>query len=58
MRKPAIPNDYVMYLQELDYDIGTKNDPEKFSQAISCKESNLWYDAMKDEMNYMASNGV
>ncbi|RVW90049.1 Retrovirus-related Pol polyprotein from transposon TNT 1-94 [Vitis vinifera] len=29
-----------------------------FSQAISCKESNLWYDAMKDEMNSMASNGV
>ena len=47
-----------MYLQELDYDIGAENDPEKFSQAISCKESNLWYDAMKDEMNSMASNGV
>ena len=29
-----------------------------FSQAISCKESNLWYDAMKDEMNSMASNRV
>ena len=29
-----------------------------FSQAISCKKSNLWYDAMKDEMNSMASNGV
>ena len=29
-----------------------------FSQAISCKESNLWYDAMKDEMNSMTFNGV
>ena len=29
-----------------------------FSQAISCKKSNLWYDAMKDKMNSMASNGV
>ena len=47
-----------MYLQELDYDIGAENDLETFSQAISCKESNLWYDAMKDEMNSMASNGV
>ena len=47
-----------MYLQELDYDIGAENDPETFSQAISCKESNLWYDAMKDEMNSMVSNGV
>ncbi|KAL6337594.1 hypothetical protein AAG906_037187 [Vitis piasezkii] len=35
-----------------------ENDPQTFSQAISCKESNLWYDAMKDEMNSMASNGV
>ncbi|KAL6315561.1 hypothetical protein AAG906_000865 [Vitis piasezkii] len=58
VRKPAIPSDYVVYLQELDYDIGAENDPEMFSQAISCKESNLWYDAMKDEMNSMASNGV
>ena len=47
-----------MYLQELDYDIGAENDSETFSQAISCKESNLWYDAMKDEMNYMTSNEV
>ncbi|WKA08924.1 hypothetical protein VitviT2T_026606 [Vitis vinifera] len=58
VRKPAIVSDYVVYLQELDYDIGAENDPETFSQVISCKESNLWYDAMKDEMNSMASNGV
>jgi len=25
---------------------------------MSCKESNLWYDSMKDEMNSMQSNGV
>jgi len=25
---------------------------------MSSRESNLWYDAMKDEMNSMASNGV
>ena len=58
VRKPAIPSDYVVYLQELDYDIGAENDLETFLQSISCKESNLWYDAMKDEMNSMASNGV
>ena len=45
-----------MYLQELDYNIGVKNDLETFSQAISCKKSNLWYDAMKYEMNSMTSN--
>ena len=58
VRKPAIPSDYVVYLQESNYDIRTENDLETFSQAISYKESNLWYDAMKDEMNSMASNGV
>ena len=57
-RKTTIPSDYVVYLQEYDYNIGVENDPETFLQAISFKESNLWYDAMKDEMNSMASNGV
>ena len=57
-RKTTIPSDYVVYLQESDYNIRAENDPETFLQAISCKESNLWYDVMKDEMNSMASNGV
>ena len=47
-----------MYLQELDYNIGDENDPETFSQAMSSKESNSWYNAMKEEMNSMASNRV
>ena len=47
-----------MYLQESDYNIGAKNDPENFSQAISCKESYLWFNIMKDEVNSVASNEV
>ena len=30
-RKTTIPSDYVVYLQESDYNIGAKNDPETFS---------------------------
>lgn len=45
-----------MYLQEFDYNIGFENDPQMFLQDMSSKESNLWYNAMKDEMNSMASN--
>ena len=45
-----------MYLQESN--IGAKNDPETFSQAMSCKDSNLRHDAMNDEMNFMKSNRV
>jgi hypothetical protein len=57
-RKSAIPNDYIVYLQESDYNVGAENDPESFRQAMSCKESNLWYDAMNDEMNSMKNNDV
>ena len=45
-----------MYLQETD--IEAENDPETFSQALSCKESNLWYNAMKDELDSIKSNEV
>ena len=58
VRKSVIPNNYIVYLQELDYNIGVENDPEAFSQAMSSKESNSWYRAMKEEMNSMASNRV
>ena len=47
-----------MYLQESDYNEGAENDPKTFSQAMSYKESNLWYNAMKEEMNFMKSNDV
>ena len=47
-----------MYLQESDYNIGAENDPETISQAMSCRESNLWYNAMKEEMNSMPSNEI
>ena len=48
----------MVYLQKLDYNIGAENDPKTFSQAMSSMESNLWYSAMKREMNSMASNRV
>ncbi|RVW26923.1 Retrovirus-related Pol polyprotein from transposon TNT 1-94 [Vitis vinifera] len=57
-KRSAIPNDYVVYLQECDYNIGAENVPESFSQAMSCKESKLWYNAMKDEMSSMKCNDV
>ncbi|EOY26609.1 Gag-protease-integrase-RT-RNaseH polyprotein, putative [Theobroma cacao] len=44
--------------KEPDYNFGVENDPDTFSQAMSCKEFELWYNTMKDEMNSMASNGA
>ncbi|WJZ84122.1 hypothetical protein VitviT2T_003743 [Vitis vinifera] len=57
-KRSAIPNDYVVYLQECDYNIRVENDPESFSQAMSCKELELWYNDMKDEMSSMKCNNV
>ena len=55
-RKSTIPSDFVLYLQESD--IGVENDPESFSQAMNSKETELWYNAMKGEMNSMKTNKV
>ncbi|KAL4271284.1 hypothetical protein GQ457_13G018370 [Hibiscus cannabinus] len=54
----AIPKTPFELFKESDYNIGAENDPESFSQAMSCNESKLWYDAMKDEMNPMKNNEV
>ena len=32
VRKSTIPSDYIVYLQESDYNIGAENDPETFDQ--------------------------
>ena len=58
IRKPAITDDYIVYLQEFDFDIGPQDDPTLFSQAMSDSNSTLWYDAMKEEMESMAKNQV
>ena len=39
-RKSVISNDYVVYLQESEFDLGIDNDPVCFSQAISNDNSN------------------
>jgi len=57
-RRPAISTDYVVYLQESDFDVGPKDDPIMFSQAMSGDNSTFWYDAMKEEMESMAKNQV
>ncbi|KAL0462991.1 UNVERIFIED_CONTAM: Retrovirus-related Pol polyprotein from transposon TNT 1-94 [Sesamum latifolium] len=48
----------MVYLQESKFNVGAENNPETFSQAMISRESNLWYDAMKEEMYSMAFNEV
>ena len=54
----TISDDYIVYLQEHEYDVGDVLDPTIYKQAIVTSQSNLWIDAMKDEMTSMSHNKV
>ena len=49
-RKPAIPDDYMVYLQEFDFDIRINQDPVSFSQAINSDDSTKWANAIKEDL--------
>ena len=49
-RKFSISDDYMVYLHESDFDIGTIKDPISFSQVLKSVDSIKWMDAMKDEI--------
>ena len=58
-RRPAISNDYVVYLHEIETNLSINdNDPVSFSQAISYDNSEKWLNDMKEEINSMEHNGV
>ncbi|RDY00776.1 Copia protein, partial [Mucuna pruriens] len=58
-RRHAIPDDYIVFLQEHEDDIGlTENDSINFCQAMQSSNSQKWIDAMKDEMKSMQDNDV
>ena len=57
-RRPVLPSDYIVYSVETDCDISIENDPLTYTQAMNSENSKLWHDAMTDEMNSMANNGV
>ncbi|RDX68108.1 hypothetical protein CR513_52937, partial [Mucuna pruriens] len=58
-RRQAIPDDYIVFLQEYEDDIGlTEYDPINFCQVMQSSKSQKWIDAMKDEMKSMQDNDV
>ena len=57
-RRSAIPPDYLVYIGEQDYDIGSVTNPINYEEAVSCPQSELWLDAMRDEIQSMRHNGV
>jgi len=57
--RSAIPDDYIIFLQEHEDGIGlTKDDPINFCQAMCGSNSQNWINAMKDEMKSMQGNDV
>ena len=57
-RGSAIPPDYLVYIGEQDYNIGSVADSMTYVEAVSCPQSELWLDAMRDEIQSMRRNGV
>ena len=50
-RGRAIPNDYIIFLQEHEDDVClTEDDSINFCQAMCSSNSQNWINAMKDEM--------
>ncbi|RDY13064.1 hypothetical protein CR513_02067, partial [Mucuna pruriens] len=58
-RRHAIPDDYIVFLQEHEDGIGLRgDDPINFCQAMQSSNSQKWIDAMKDELKSMQDNDV
>ena len=58
-RRSAILDDYVVFLQEHEVDIGVvEDDPINFRQAIENSNSQKWIDAMNEKMKSMKDNDV
>ena len=55
-RRPAISYDYIVYLQEHEYDVGDVSDPTTYKEVIVSPQSNFWINVMKDEMTSMLQN--
>ncbi|KAJ9554358.1 hypothetical protein OSB04_018403 [Centaurea solstitialis] len=58
-RTSAIPDDYIVFLQEHETQIGIReDDPINLKEALSSSNSQKWIDAMADEMKSMKDNDV
>ena len=58
-RRNAIPDDYIVFLQEHEDDIGVmEDDPINFHQAMQSSNSQKWIEAMNEEIKSMKDNDV
>ncbi|RVX10784.1 hypothetical protein CK203_018368 [Vitis vinifera] len=57
-RRNTISDNYVVYLQEHEFDMGLEDDPISVSKVKQSSDSKKWIEAMEDEMKSMNDNGV
>src|SRR4051794_23271870 len=56
-RRSAISSDYIVFLQEHEFDIGTmEDDPINFQQVKQSVNCQKWIDAMNEEIKSMHDN--
>ena len=50
-RRSAVPDDYIVFLQEHEFDIGVvEDDPINFRQALESYKSQEWINSMNEEI--------
>ena len=54
--RPTISDDYIVYFQEHEYDVGDVSNPTTYKESIVNRQSKFLIDAMKDEMTSMSQN--
>ena len=58
-RRSAVPDDYIVFLQEHELDIGAmEDDPINFCQALENSKSQEWIGGMNEEIKSMKDNDV
>ena len=58
VRRSALPNDYVVFLGEQDYEPEEIIDLVTYNEAVTNPNSSKWLNAMKEKMHTMETNGV
>ena len=57
-RRFAIPDDYIVYLQDYEFDVSNSSEPVTFQEVMNSPQSEPWMDAMRDELSSMSQNEV
>jgi hypothetical protein len=58
-QRNIISNDYVVYLQEYEFDIGmVEEDSKNIHQVLKSQNSKKWIETMNDEIKFMYDNKV